>query len=139
MADCYIHAASMRLNKTSISLHVGGKQKLKIKGTSKKIKWSSSKKSVATVSQKGSVTARKKGYTTVTAKIGKTKLKCKVTVKKKASSNSGNTVWITDTGNKYHRRSSCSNMKHPYKVSLKKLKTWDIHLVRNVIDKMKRT
>ncbi len=54
---------------------------LKVKGTKKKAKWSSSKKSVATVSKKGKVTAKKAGKATITAKIGKKKYRCKITVK----------------------------------------------------------
>ena len=42
--------------------------------------WKSSNPKVATVSSKGKVTAKKKGTTTVTAKVGKTTYKCKVTV-----------------------------------------------------------
>lgn len=49
----------------------------------KKIKWTSSKKSVATVNNKGVVVAKKKGVATITAKIGKKKYKCKVTVNNK--------------------------------------------------------
>lgn len=54
-----------------------------MKGTKKKVKWSSSKKKVATVSAKGKVKAKKKGKTTIIAKVGKKKYKCKITVKNK--------------------------------------------------------
>ena len=65
---------------------------MKVKGTKKKPKWSSSKKSVATVSSKGKVVAKKAGSATITAKIGKKKYKCKVTVKnKKKPQNTNNT------------------------------------------------
>jgi len=74
-----------KLNKSKLNLTVGKTAALKVKNTKKKIKWSSSKKSVATVTQKGKVKAKKAGKTTITAKIGKKKLKCKVTVTAKKS------------------------------------------------------
>lgn len=72
-----------KLNKNKLTLYVGKKATLKVKNTKKKVKWSSSKKSVASVTKKGKVTAKKKGKTTITAKVAKKKLKCKVTVKEK--------------------------------------------------------
>ena len=30
---------------------------------------------------------------------------------------SSDMVWIVDTGKKYHRKSTCSNMKNPYQLS----------------------
>ena len=73
--------AAVRLNKKSTNIIKGQKVKLKILGTKKKAKWSSSKKSVAVVNNKGVVTAKKKGKAKITAKIGKKKYVCKVTVK----------------------------------------------------------
>lgn len=71
------------LNKNKLSLYVGKKAQLKVKGTKKKVLWKSSKKSVAIVSQKGKVTAKKKGNALIFAKVAKKTLKCKVVVKKK--------------------------------------------------------
>ena len=62
---------------------VGKKAKLKVKGTKKKVKWSSSKKKIATVTKKGVVKAKKKGTAKIVAKIGKKKYTCKVVVKAK--------------------------------------------------------
>lgn len=76
-------ATKVRLNKKKATLTVGKTITLKVKGTKKKVKWSSSKKKVATVSSKGKVRAKKKGKVTITAKIGKKKYKCKITVKNK--------------------------------------------------------
>lgn len=76
-----------KLNKKKLTLYVGKKATLKVKNTKKKVKWSSSKKKVAKVTKKGKrtakVTAKKKGTTNIIAKVGKKKLKCKVTVKEK--------------------------------------------------------
>lgn len=75
--------AKIQLNKKKISLRVGKTYKLKVKGTKKKVKWTSSNKKVATVSKKGVVKAVKKGTARITAKVAKKKLHCKVTVLKK--------------------------------------------------------
>lgn len=75
-------ASQVKLNVTNAIMAKGDSFTLKITGTKKKVKWSSSKKSVATV-KNGVVKAKKTGTTYVTAKIGKQKFKCKVTVKSK--------------------------------------------------------
>lgn len=73
-----------KISKAKLTLTVGQSYKLNVKNYKKKVKWSSSSKSVATVSSKGKVTAKKAGTATITAKAGKKKLKCKVTVKVKS-------------------------------------------------------
>lgn len=73
--------AKVKLNKTKVTLKVGKTYTLKLKNNKKKIKWSTSNKKVATVSSKGKIKAKKKGKATITAKVGKKKYKCKVTVK----------------------------------------------------------
>ena len=78
-----VSAAKIKLSKTKITLTQGKKYRLKVKGTKKKVKWSSTKKSVATVNKKGVVTAKKKGTAYIKAKVGKKTYKCKVTVKSK--------------------------------------------------------
>jgi hypothetical protein len=80
--DTVAYAATVKLNKKSLSLYVGKTYTLKISGTKAKVTWSSSKKEVATVSSTGKVTAKKEGTTTVTALVNKKKYTCKVTVKK---------------------------------------------------------
>ena len=77
--------AKIKLNKTKISLQRGKTYTLKVKGTKKKVKWSSNKKTIATVTRKGKVTAKKQGTAVITAKIGKKKYKCKVKVWKKTT------------------------------------------------------
>ena len=72
--------AKVRLNKKKVTITVGKTMKLKVKGTKTKVKWSSSDKKVATVSKKGKVKGKKPGKATITAKVGKKKLRCKVDV-----------------------------------------------------------
>lgn len=73
-----------KLSKIKITLKVGQKQTLNVKNIGKKkIKWSSTKKRIVTVTKKGVIRAVKPGKAVVKAKIGKTVLKCTVTVKKK--------------------------------------------------------
>ena len=66
-----------------MTLTVGKSYKLKLKNNKKKIKWFSSKKKVATVSKTGKVKAKRAGTARITAKVGKKKYVCKVTVKNK--------------------------------------------------------
>jgi endo-1,4-beta-xylanase len=78
----------VKLNKKKVTLYVGKSVRLKVKGTKKKAKWKSSSKKVATVSSKGTVKAKKKGKAKITAKVGKKKLVCRVTVKNKKKTTS---------------------------------------------------
>lgn len=73
-------AGKVKLNKTKVSLMVGKTVTLKLKGTKKKIKWTSKNKSIATVSAKGKVKAKKVGSTKIIAKVSGKKYSCKVTV-----------------------------------------------------------
>lgn len=87
--------ASSGLNKKSLKLRVGQTYKLKVKKSkAKKVRWSSSDKKVASVSKKGKVKARKKGTAKITARAGKKKYICRVTVlsKKKSTESSGTAV-----------------------------------------------
>lgn len=79
---------SLKLNKKKATITVGKTLKLKaaVKPKKAKVTWSSNKKKVATVSKKGVVKAKKKGKATITAKSGKKKATCKVTVKAKKTS-----------------------------------------------------
>lgn len=79
-------ASAVKLNKTSISLNVGKTYTLKVTGTKEKLAWRSSNKGVATVSSKGLVKAKRKGTAVITAKYGRKKLTCKVTVKQPVTS-----------------------------------------------------
>ena len=55
-----VHAASVSLNKKSVTLTVGESTTLKVKGTKKAVVWNSSNSKVAKVTKKGKITAKKK-------------------------------------------------------------------------------
>lgn len=80
-------AKKIKLNRTKATIYVGKTVQLKVNNNKKKVKWSTSNKKVATVTKKGKVTGKKTGKSTITAKIGKKKYRCKITVKKKAVEN----------------------------------------------------
>lgn len=72
-------AATVKLNKSQLSLYVGNSYTLKVSGATGTVTWSTSDKAVATVS-KGKVTAKKAGDVIITAKVGDQEYKCMVTV-----------------------------------------------------------
>lgn len=74
-------ASKVKISTTSKTLYVGYGCKLKVTGTTKKVKWSSSNSKVAKVTQAGNVTAKKAGKVTITAKVNGKKYTCKITVK----------------------------------------------------------
>ncbi len=74
-------ASTIQLNKTKATIQVGKTTKLSVKGTKKKVTWSSQKRAVATVNKKGVVTGKKVGTTFIYAKVSGKTLRCKVTVK----------------------------------------------------------
>ncbi len=76
-------AGKVKLNKTKVSLMVDKTVMLKVKGTKKKVKWTSKNKSIATVSAKGKVKAKKVGSTKIIARVSGKKYSCKVTVTQK--------------------------------------------------------
>lgn len=98
-------SGSPKLNKTSKKIRAGKKFTLRVYNTSKTVKWSVRNKKVLKIVSKGKYTATfkglKKGSATVTAKVSGKKLKCKVKVRYK-NNTKGKTVYITDTGSKYH-------------------------------------
>lgn len=73
-------AATIKLNKTKVSIGVGKTFQLKLKGTKKKVTWTSSNKKIATVSNKGKVKGIKKGSATIKAKVSGKTYSAKVTV-----------------------------------------------------------
>lgn len=97
-----VSAATIKLNKTNISLTEGTSYTLSVIGTDSSVAWRSSNTSVASITTSGTITAKKAGTATITATVLNKKLSCKVTIKegfnsKKAVENIGYTV--TDIGN----------------------------------------
>lgn len=72
--------AAVKLNVTEKTIGVGESVVLKVEGTTKKITWKSSNKKVATVTKQGKVTGKKVGKASISAKIGKKTIKCRITV-----------------------------------------------------------
>ena len=87
-----------KLSSKKIVLQVGKTKKLKVKNkpAGVKVTWKSSKKKVATVSKKGKVKAKKAGKTTITAKVGKKKYKCRVIVRNKTNNVSQNVTKLAN-------------------------------------------
>ncbi len=117
-----VQASSININKKKYTLVKGSTLKLKLNGTSKKVKWSSNNKKIATVNSNGIVTAKKRGTCTITGKVNGKKYTCKITVKDAKSSATKNvtsaTVYITKTGKKYHRL-NCRTLRSIIKITLK--------------------
>lgn len=81
------NAASAKLNISKKTINVGKSFTLKVKNSKKRITWITSNSKIAKLgkinSKKHTIKIKgvKAGKATITAKVGKTKLKCKVTVK----------------------------------------------------------
>lgn len=75
--------ASIKLNKSTLSIKVGSTSTLKatVTGKSSSVTWKSSNTSIATVNSNGKITAKKAGKTTITAKANGKTAKCTITVK----------------------------------------------------------
>ena len=72
--------AAVRLNQTDATICVGQGTKLKVLGTTKRIKWSSANGKIAKVDSLGEVTGLKSGETVINASVGKKQYQCKLRV-----------------------------------------------------------
>ena len=75
-------AATVKLNKKSISVQVGQSVKLKLKKAKGKVTWKSTNRSIVAVSKKGTVLAKKAGKCKVIATYNTRKYICNVKVRK---------------------------------------------------------
>lgn len=76
-------AEKAKINAKSYSLNPGAVRTLTISRATGTVKWSTSNKKIVSIKKNGNkatITAKKKGTATITAKVGKTKLQCKVKV-----------------------------------------------------------
>ena len=111
-------------------LKVGGTTTLSVKGAHGKVTFRSSNTKVATVNSKGKITAKKVGTATITVKAAATKtykatsVKIKITVTKSGSGSSSSsvTVYITNTGKRYHKGSCRWLAWSKHAISLSKAK-----------------
>lgn len=74
------YAATVKLNKTNITISQGESYNLKVTGTNKKVTWSSNNKKILTVSATGKVYGVKSGTAYVTATVNNETYTCKVLV-----------------------------------------------------------
>lgn len=86
-----VAAKKPKLSKSKLTVTVGKTATLTVKNANKKVKWSTNKKKIAKVasksgkkSEKAVIKGVKVGKAVITAKVGKKKIKCKITVKKQA-------------------------------------------------------
>lgn len=115
-----VEAASVKISQKKLTLIKGQSKTLKIKGSRKKVTWSTSKKKVATVSKKGKVTAKGKGTATITAKIGKKKYTCRVTVESPSLNKKSVTLKKNQT---YNLKLRGTKQKVTWKTNKKKVAT----------------
>lgn len=92
-----VEAATVKLNKTTLTLSTGQKYRLKVTGTSQKVKWKSSDSKIASVGSKGLVTGKSAGRVRITATVGTQTYTCTVTVKTSIFSVSSTSVTVKKT------------------------------------------
>nr|DAM40492.1 MAG TPA: bacterial surface protein [Caudoviricetes sp.] len=111
-----VSAATVKINKTKVTICTGQTLQLKMVGTKAKPKWSSNSRN-AIVNNTGKVTAKTRGTATITAKIGKKSYRCLVTVEapKISSANislyKGKTAQLKMLNTKQKYRWTSSNTK----------------------------
>lgn len=76
---CNVKVEKPELSKKKVTIESGKSYVLKVKGTSRKVVWTSSNRNVVTV-KNGKITGKKQGNTTVIAKVNGSVLKCNIRV-----------------------------------------------------------
>jgi hypothetical protein len=77
-----IYAATIKLNKSNVTISIGQTLQLQVIGTTKPVKWTSGNSKIVTVSNKGLVKGVSDGFTTIIATVKNVKYKCKIFVGK---------------------------------------------------------
>lgn len=108
LSSVTVEAASPSIKKKAQTMKVGQSVTLEVKNANEKVKWSTSNKKIVKIvstsgakKQKAKIQALKNGKATITATVGKTKLKVTVTIKAvkvnktKVSVNEGKSVTLT--------------------------------------------
>ena len=113
--DKEISAATLKINKKSLTLNVGDEQQLIIKGITEeeKVTWKSSKPKICKVDKEGNLTPRKKGKAVITGKVSGNTFKCTVNVRN-CYSISKNSKLIDVGKNTYSTYSSAYVNKYTY-------------------------
>lgn len=81
IAPSSVQAATIKLNKTKVTIYEGETYQLKLSNYKKTVKWSTSNANVATVDKSGNITAHNQGTVYITTKVNNKTYKCYVTVK----------------------------------------------------------
>lgn len=111
-----VSAATVKINKTKVTICTGQTLQLKMVGTKAKPKWSSNSRN-AVVNSTGKVTAKARGKATITAKIGKKSYRCMIIIESpKISSTSvslykGKTAQLKMLNTKQKYKWTSSNVK----------------------------
>jgi len=77
---CRVIVETPKISKTSININIRSNIKLKINGTTQKVKWSSNNIKIARVTKNGNILALRVGKTTIVGKVGNKKYKCKIII-----------------------------------------------------------
>lgn len=109
-----VFAAENSLSKTAVTVSVGERYTLSVKGSYKKVTWSVDDKSVAAVTGKGVVKGVSAGTATITANVDGAKYKCTVTVE---APKLNRTKLTARVGNTYNLKVSGTSRKVTYKSS----------------------
>jgi hypothetical protein len=94
----------IKLNVAKKSIYKGKKYTLKVRGTKRKVKWSSSNKKIATVTSKGKVTAKRPGSCYIYAKVRGKRYKCKISVLDKITGTTKTTTYYVNKVKEYLKR-----------------------------------
>lgn len=126
--DAEAKKSKVRLNYRKYTMKPGKTLKLRVKGTKKKVTWSSNRKKVAVVSKKGMVKAVKTGKATITAKVGRNKYRCKIVVAEKKN-NTSKTAGVSASRSPWTSSNDSKDADEIYQYDLEK----NIEIIRQTL------